>query len=52
MLLKPGTSPEEAQKVADADPAVRNKLFKAKVQKWLLFIDNERQPAGVKKSQE
>ena len=52
MLLKPGTTMAEANKVAGEDPAVKSKLLQADVRQWLLFIDNTRSPASIKKDKE
>lgn len=40
MLLKPGTSLDEAKKFSAADPLVKSGVLKVEVHRWLLFIEN------------
>lgn len=49
MLIKRGTSPDLAQRVAEGDPAFKSKLLKADVRQWVLVIDNA-SPAPAKKN--
>lgn len=48
MLLKPGTTIEVAQKIANEDPAVGIKLLKADVRQWIVVIDSTRVNAAKK----
>lgn len=40
ILLKLGTSLEEAQRLASQDPAVQNQFFNVDVRAWMLFFNN------------
>jgi uncharacterized protein YciI len=48
MVLKSGTTLEEAKKVSAADPTVKSGFLKAEILRWLLFIDNTKAAAKKK----